>query len=109
MPKSIARKRAAFEILALDHKTYHPYSDFLLHDMGSLGDGIEQETAKGNEFRTTPLWGLRVKRRLLHDGRVVRVEDAIVAHDGQGRAARERFLALDERSRAALRAFLLSL
>ncbi len=47
------------DVLALHHTTYHPYSDFLLHEMGALADGIEQESAKGTEFRTAPLWGAR--------------------------------------------------
>ena len=46
-------------VAALNHVTFHPYSDFLLHDMGSLGDGIETGDARGNEFRTAPLWGPR--------------------------------------------------
>jgi len=89
--------------------TYHPYSDFLLHDMGPLGDGIEQGTATGREFRTAPLWGLRVVTALLHDARAKTIEAAIVAHDGQGSAARDRFNALSEADRARLLAFLKSL
>ena len=94
---------------ALDRVTYHPFSDFLLHDMGSLGDGIEQGAAKGTEMRTAPLWGLRVMSRFLHDGRATTLEDAILAHDGQGLAARERFAALNATDRARLLAFLRSL
>src|SRR5439155_1684983 len=51
---------AANPNLAFDRVTYHPFSDFLLHDMGALGDGIEQGSATGREIRTAPLWGLRV-------------------------------------------------
>ena len=104
----------ANEIAALDQVTYHPYSDFLLHDMGPLGDGIHDGLANGREIRTAPLWGLRIQskfgfREFLHDSRVGTIEGAIVAHDGQGRAARERFQALDETERAQLMAFLRSL
>jgi CxxC motif-containing protein (DUF1111 family) len=93
-------------VKALDRVTYHPFSDFLLHDMGSLGDGIVQGAANGRQMRTAPLWGLRHATTLLHDGRANTPLQAIVAHDGQGRKARNRFLALDHRSREALLAFL---
>jgi CxxC motif-containing protein (DUF1111 family) len=96
-------------IAALDRKTYHPYSDFLLHDMGTLGDGVEMASATGNELRTAPLWGLRFINRYLHDGRATTLEQAIAAHDGQGRASRDRFNALSGDSRAKLIAFLRSL
>jgi len=97
---------------AYDRQTYHPFSDFLLHDMGSLGDGIEQDGAGGREFRTAPLWGLRFISPLLHDRRANgnhALEDAIVAHDGQGAHARDQFNALDAADRAKLLAFLQSL
>lgn len=94
---------------ALDRVAYHPFSDFLLHDMGSLGDGIDQEGAKGTEMRTMPLWGLPYQQRMLHDGRALSVSDAILAHDGQGKAARDRFAALQSGDRAALLSFLQSL
>lgn len=55
---------------ALRNKTFRPYSDFLLHDMGLLGDGIVQGTAGPNEFRTPTLWNLRTRDPMLHDGRV---------------------------------------
>jgi len=96
-------------IPALDRVTYHPYSDFLLHDMGFLGDGIVQGNATAREARTAPLWGLRMRREYLHDGRAVLYEKAIEEHDGQGRFARDRFKRLSEIDRAKLRAFLDSL
>lgn len=96
-------------IAALDHKTYHPYSDFLLHDMGSLGDGLELGAATGREFRTTPLWGVRFVTRLLHDGRANTLEQAVLAHDGQGRGARDRFNALTASAKSKLLLFLQSL
>ncbi|HET8774308.1 MAG TPA: di-heme oxidoredictase family protein [Thermoanaerobaculia bacterium] len=96
-------------IAALNRVTYAPYSDFLLHDMGALGDGIEQGTASGRELRTAPLWGLRLVTTFLHDGRTRTVEGAITAHDGQGRAARDRFNTLSATDRARLLAFLRSL
>jgi len=94
---------------ALDRVAYHPYSDFLLHDMGTLGDGIEQGDARGAEMRTQPLWGLSFQGRLMHDGRVTTIPAAIDAHDGQGAGARDRFAALGDEDRAALLAFLAAL
>jgi len=99
----------ASNIAALNRQTYHPYSDFLLHDMGSLGDGIAQGDAGRNDIRTAPLWGLRTFPTFLHDGRANSIEDAIRAHDGQGRASRNRFNALNATQRQRLLAFLNSL
>ena len=99
----------ASAVAALDHKTYHPYSDFLLHDMGSLGDDLEMGAANGKEMRTAPLWGLRFVTTYLHDGRATTLEQAILAHDGQGRASRDRYGALAPDARANLIAFLKSL
>lgn len=96
-------------ITALSRATYHPYSDFLLHDMGTLGDGIEQGNATGREIRTAPLWGLSSQPTLLHDGRARTIDDAILAHAGQGLAARNRYTALDAETRRKLMAFLRSL
>jgi CxxC motif-containing protein (DUF1111 family) len=77
--------------------------------MGSLNDGITQCGASGQEMRTAPLWGARVRTSYLHDGRAVTLQDAILAHDGQGRAARDRFAGLDSHEKARLLAFLNSL
>jgi len=96
-------------IAALDRVDFHPYSDFLLHDMGNLGDRIVQGQATGAEMRTQPLWGVRATNRLLHDGTATTLEDAIRRHDGQARAARDRFVALDAGRLAQLLAFLRSL
>jgi CxxC motif-containing protein (DUF1111 family) len=93
----------------LSHKIFQPYSDFLLHDMGALGDGIVQGQAGPRDMRTAPLWGLSSRNSYLHDGRARSVPDAIAAHSGQGATARERYYHLDPPSRAALLAFLRSL
>jgi len=93
-------------VAALRFRTFQPYSDFLLHDMGSLGDGIEQGEASGREMRTAPLWGLRLFTTFLHDGSAATIADAILAHDGQGRAARERFAHGSAEDKATLLAFL---
>jgi len=97
------------DLSALDRLAYHPYSDFLLHDMGALGDGIDQGDAKGSEMRTQPLWGVSRQTRLLHDGRAFNLTDAILAHDGQGKPARDRFAGLSDPDRKALLDFVNSL
>ena len=61
------------------------YSDLLLHNMGSgLADDIHQGKARGDEFRTAPLWGLGERFFLLHDGRTKDLKEAIVAHASRG-------------------------
>ena len=96
-------------VTSLRFRTFQPYSDFLLHDMGELGDGIEQGEATGREMRTAPLWGLRLLTTFLHDGRAHTIEDAILAHDGQAGGARDRFAASSATERAQLIAFLRTL
>jgi CxxC motif-containing protein (DUF1111 family) len=93
------------EVAAVSQRTFHPYSDFLLHDMGALGDGIPQGISTAQEMRTAPLWGLRLMTTYLHDGRAKTIDEAIVAHDGQGRMARSRYQALSPDRKRALVAF----
>lgn len=93
-------------IAALSYRRIYPFSDLLLHDMGSLGDGIEQGQAKGREMRTAPLWGLRVSGPYLHDGRATTIEDAVRAHDGEGAHSRAAFERLAPQQRSDLLAFL---
>ena len=97
------------DVAALDRKEFHPYSDFLLHDMGSLGDGVEQGTGRGADMRTAPLWGLKELPFFLHDGRAATVEDAILMHRGQGQGARDRYRNLSRRDKDLILAFLHSL
>jgi CxxC motif-containing protein (DUF1111 family) len=94
---------------ALNNVTFFPFSDFLLHDMGSLNDGIAQGTAGTNQMRTAPLWGLRLLTTFLHDGSVNNIPSAILRHDGQGLAARNAFSSLKETQKNYLMAFLKSL
>jgi len=89
-----------------------PFSDFAVHDMGSLGDGIGntgESAATTRQMRTAPLWGARFNTQFLHDGRAKTVRDAILAHDGQGLAARNAFAALDPISQALLLEFVNSI
>ena len=97
------------EVAALDEVVFFPYSDFLVHDMGALNDGIAQPPATGQEMRTAPLWGARIRTSFLHDGRAKTIRDAILAHDGQSLAARNRFAALPRRQQAQLLEFINSL
>jgi CxxC motif-containing protein (DUF1111 family) len=91
---------------ALSLRRFYPFTDLLLHDMGSLGDGIEQGQALGSEMRTAPLWGLRESGPYLHDGRATTIEDAIRAHDGEAARSRDAFLRLSPEQRSDLLAFL---
>ena len=92
---------------------FHPFSDFLVHDMGSLGDNIGvapgDSPAVARRMRTAPLWGIKVRNHLLHDGRAGDVPSAIRAHDGQGAAARDAFNALNGADQHALVQFVRSI
>ncbi len=92
----------------LNRQPVRLYSDLLLHDIGT-GDDLPQGDASGNEFRTTPLWGLRVRAPFLHDGRAATIEQAIRLHDRQAAPSRRRLEALGDGDRAALIEFLRSL
>ena len=96
----------ASPVAALAHKPVPLYSDLLLHDMGKLGDGIEQGQAKMTEMRTAPLWGLRARAPYLHDGRAPTVDAAIRAHEGQGTPSRNRYNALGAVERQQMLDFL---
>jgi CxxC motif-containing protein (DUF1111 family) len=93
---------------ALNRKPLALFSDLLLHDVGT-GDGIEQEAAQQNEIRTPALWGLRLRRPLMHDGSAATVSDALRQHGGEASAVMERYRAATDQMRRALLAFLDSL
>ena len=88
---------------------FFPYSDFLIHDMGSLGDGTSQGSSGPTEMRTAPLWGLRFEKSFLHDGRAATIPAAILAHAGQGQASARAFAGLNAAQQAQVLAFLNSL
>jgi CxxC motif-containing protein (DUF1111 family) len=98
-------------ISALAFKTYAPFSDFLLHDMGALGDRIAGEgDAAPREMRTAPLWGLRLGGpTYLHNGRARSIAEAVERHDGQARRSRDAYVRLSVEKKAALLAFLQTL
>ncbi len=72
-------------VAALADKTAHLFSDLALHQMGpGLADDILQGAARGDEFRTAPLWGLGKRIFFLHDGRTNDLDTAIKAHQSAG-------------------------
>jgi CxxC motif-containing protein (DUF1111 family) len=89
----------------LARQTFHPFSDFLLHDMIALGDGITSGAAGPRMMRTSPLWGVRSKSRFL-DGRAADLPTAIALHDGQGKAAATAFNGLTAVQQQAIGDFL---
>jgi len=97
-------------VAGLANVTYHPFSDFLMHDMGSLGDDIDQGTGL-TKMRTQPLWGLRFENpgALLHDGRAHSITEAVQKHAGQGQAAASGFNTLSSGDKNNLLSFLASL
>jgi CxxC motif-containing protein (DUF1111 family) len=103
-------RTGANSISALSNQPVRLFSDLLLHDMGEgLADGRPDGDATGREWRTAPLWGLRIMREflngdafLLHDGRARTVEEAILLHGGEAQAARDAFAALTSSDRAAV-------
>jgi CxxC motif-containing protein (DUF1111 family) len=107
------RTRADYPIAQLAGITAPVFTDLLLHGMGTdLADGIVDESARSDEWRTAPLIGLRFQRSFLHDGRALTLEDAVLMHDGPGSQASEsvaRVRALTDTERTALLAFVGSL
>jgi CxxC motif-containing protein (DUF1111 family) len=95
---------------ALGNKVLHPYSDFLLHNVGT-GDGIVQNGGQGtaNKLRTPPLWGMRTRDRLLHDGSALTRNDAILRHGGEAAGVVSHYNALSTTQKNNLITFLNSL
>jgi CxxC motif-containing protein (DUF1111 family) len=92
--------------------SFQPFSDFLVHDMGSLGDLIGNDgdsVAVTRRMRTAPLWGISNRNHLLHDGRTSDRAAAVRAHDGQGAAARNAFNAATGAQQNSIVLFLQSL
>lgn len=101
---------------ALAHQTIQPYTDLLLHDMGAdLADNRPDFEATGQEWRTSPLWGLGLTQTVLpysgylHDGRARTVEEAILWHGGESEDSKQAFMALKQEDRQAMLKFLNSL
>jgi NAD(P)-dependent dehydrogenase (short-subunit alcohol dehydrogenase family) len=62
-----------------------------------------------NMIRTAPLWGLRVRPQLLHDGSALTTEEAILRHSVQAKDAKEAFERLSREDKQRLLIFLKSL
>ena len=95
---------------ALGDKIIHPYSDFLLHDVRT-GDGIVQNGGprSRNKIRTAPLWGLRVRKRFMHDGESLTRGMAILRHGGEAAFVIDRYRHLTDTQKMQLDRFLGSL
>jgi CxxC motif-containing protein (DUF1111 family) len=98
---------------ALGNKIIHPYSDFLLHDIGT-GDGIPflptpEFASTATQIRTAPLWALRTRNRLMHDGLSFTKQEAIQRHAGQAAGVTQRYNALSDAQKTQLLTFLDSL
>jgi CxxC motif-containing protein (DUF1111 family) len=115
---------------ALGSITFHPWGDFLMHNVGT-GDGILQATrehygnkvfqmmsdylskqdfeSSRNKIRTAPLWGVRLRPRLMHDGASLTLHDAVVRHRGEAEDVIERFKKLKTGDQEAIIQFLTSL
>ena len=104
-------------VQALSYKKFYPYTDLLLHDMGSgLDDGYTEGSATTSEWRTPPLWGLGLSKNsqggqyfLLHDGRAKSIEEAILLHGGEATQTIENFRSLTAEEKNKLIRFLESL
>jgi CxxC motif-containing protein (DUF1111 family) len=116
--------------VALGSITFHPYGDFLMHDVGT-GDGILQATrehygnkvfqmmsgylskqdfeSSRNKIRTAPLWGVRLRPRLMHDGASLTFRDAILRHRGEANHVTQEFEKLKKGEQEAIIEFLKSL
>ena len=95
---------------ALGSKFIHPFSDFLLHNVGT-GDGVVQNggQATANKMRTAPLWGVRTRARLMHDGESVLRNDAILRHGGEATGVINNYRSLSTTQKNQLITFLNSL
>jgi len=97
-------------VAALSNKVVNLYSDLLVHRMGpGLADGVRQGQASGDQWRTSPLWGLRFRLFLMHDGRSRTVDQAIRQHGGEAARIRDAYLRLNRTDQQNLQTFVLGL
>jgi CxxC motif-containing protein (DUF1111 family) len=104
-------------IKALSNKTFAPYTDLLLHDMGAgLDDGYTEGSAKTFEWKTPALWGIGLSENsqggnyfLMHDGRARSIEEAILMHGGEANNSKNAFQNLSEYDKKAVLKFIKSL
>jgi CxxC motif-containing protein (DUF1111 family) len=93
---------------AIGNKIIHPYSDFMLHDVGT-GDGIVQNGGPANKIRTRALWGVRTNDRHMHDGLSLTFNEAILRHRGEASAVTSNYNSLTTAQKNQLITFLKSL
>jgi len=101
----------------LSYKKIYPYTDLLLHEMGSeLDDGYTEGFALTSEWKTPALWGLGLSQNsqggsyfLLHDGRATSIEGAILLHGGEAQESKTKYTQLSETEKQQLIKFLESL
>ena len=111
LPPGTVINQGAFTVpAALGNKVIHPFGDFLLHNVGT-GDGIVQNggQATRNKLRTPPLWGMRSRDRLMHDGESFTRNEAILRHAGEATPVINRYRNLGRDQKNQLVAFLNSL
>jgi CxxC motif-containing protein (DUF1111 family) len=110
-------KTGPYKISVLANKTFYPYTDLLLHDMGpALDDHYTEGSATTAEWRTPALWGLGLSKNsqggnyfLMHDGRAHSIEAAILLHGGEGQKSNDQYQALGADDKKKLLLFLESL
>ncbi|WP_067099005.1 di-heme oxidoreductase family protein [Marinomonas atlantica] len=100
----------------LSHRDFYPFTDMLLHDLGSeLANGFPVFNASPQEWRTAPLWGIGLSESVsgrngfLHDGRARTIEEAILWHGGEAQASKKAYKSLNAKQRALFVRFLESL
>ncbi len=111
VPPGTVINNGAFTVpAALGNKTIHPFSDFLLHNVGT-GDGIVQNGGQGtrNQMHTPALWGMRTRDRLMHDGETLTRNEAILRHAGQANPVINNYNLLSDTQKNQLITFLNSL
>jgi len=114
IPKMETGEHARFE--ALENRTFYPFTDMLLHDMGpELASGFPSFSATPSEWRTAPLWGIGLSHKVsgrqgfLHDGRARTIEEAILWHGGEAKQSQQYYKQLNKEHRQKLIYFLESL
>ena len=97
------------QLPAIENKPFAAYTDLLLHDMGEdLADNRPDFKASGRDWRTAPLWGIGLSKRVngsthfLHDGRARNVTEAILWHGGEAKKSRDQFVQLKKEERDGL-------
>src|SRR5215813_691942 len=108
VPAGTVINHGAFTVpAAIGNKTFHPFSDFLLHNVGT-GDGIVQNGGQGtrNQMHTPALWGMRSRDRLMHDGETLTRNEAILRHAGQATAIINNYNLLSDTQKNQLILFL---